>query len=206
MERNSFLIVAKALLTDKRISATAKLLLAQLEDHRNPETGQCNPSRKKLTKELGLPLHAVKRALIELRKFGFIRSKQARYTNNYEIQVAQIRPPKPPGGANKATQVAQLAPPGLAGPLYETYPGEERPRAEARSRRSPQNTNPDTCPTRRPDIPRKSAGLETVFDPLNGKFLSTAQMQQVGWALMDQAYEEYAQKEREKERRKVGGK
>jgi hypothetical protein len=127
MERKSFLIVAKELLTDKRISATAKLLLAQLQDHRNKQTGQCNPSRQKLTEELGVPLHTIKRALIELRKFGFIQSKQVRYSNNYEIQVAQCEPPKTRGGANSAAYVAQCEPPSTrVSLLTEPYPCEPK--------------------------------------------------------------------------------
>jgi hypothetical protein len=86
MERNSFLIVAKATLANKEISTTAKLLLALLIDHRNRKTGQCNPRRVKLAAELGVSLATIRRALSELRAVGFITSKRQQYTNNYEIR------------------------------------------------------------------------------------------------------------------------
>jgi ethanolamine utilization protein EutP (predicted NTPase) len=39
-QHKAFLIVTKAVLADKRISATAKLLLGALNSHRNKQTGQ----------------------------------------------------------------------------------------------------------------------------------------------------------------------
>ena len=46
--------------TDKRITATAKLLFSQpLDLHLNRQTGQCNPRQTTLSRELGMPLRTV---------------------------------------------------------------------------------------------------------------------------------------------------
>jgi DNA-binding transcriptional MocR family regulator len=103
MARNAVLIVAKELLANKRLSMTAKLLLAVLQDHRNNRTGQCNPKRQTLAGELGVSMETITRALKELRLAGFIRAKQAQRTNSYEISGSsnpqalprQIRNPDP---------------------------------------------------------------------------------------------------------------
>src|SRR6516225_7974320 len=75
MER-CFLMVARPILADQRISANAKLLLAQLLDHRNKRTGQCNPWQSTLASELGLSEDMVQRGLQELRRLGFIEIKR----------------------------------------------------------------------------------------------------------------------------------
>ena len=54
MAQSSFLIVTKELLADKRLSATAKLLLATLREYRNKQTGQCNPWETTLAAAMGV--------------------------------------------------------------------------------------------------------------------------------------------------------
>lgn len=126
----SYVRMDKSLLANQRISVTAKLLLAQLLDHRNKQTGMCNPARQKLAEELGVNIHAVKRALRELYAAGLIHSEQGQRTNFYTIQVAHIAPPERSGGAPARHQVAQYAPPGAARP-YSSEPNLNEPAAGA---------------------------------------------------------------------------
>jgi len=90
MNRQSFLIVAKEFLADNRISVTAKLLFALLEDHENKRTGQCNPRQSKLAQELGISQDTVQRGLSELREAGFIEMKRTRGACKYEIKKPQL--------------------------------------------------------------------------------------------------------------------
>ena len=89
MERTAFLIVTKAVLADKRISTTAKLVLAQLMDHRNKTTGQCNPRESSLAEELGISRQTVLRGLKELRRAGWIQAKRGQNGNRYEFPKYQ---------------------------------------------------------------------------------------------------------------------
>jgi hypothetical protein len=78
------------------ISATAKLVLAALLDHRNPKTGQCNPKRVTLAEELGLDPsprrgpQRITRALAELRHAGVLCAKKSLRCNYYAIQDGEI--------------------------------------------------------------------------------------------------------------------
>src|SRR5215831_10437736 len=83
MKRNSFLIVSKELAADNRLSVTAKLLLAQLLDHRNRRTGQCNPQILTLAGELGIYRTTVIRGLAELKRAGWIETKRGQNGNRY---------------------------------------------------------------------------------------------------------------------------
>jgi hypothetical protein len=118
MERQAFLIVTKQVLQDKRISVTAKLLLAQLLDHRNKTTGQCNPWERTLAKALGISRHTVMRGLKELHHAGLIQAKRGQNGNRYEFPKSQ----------NATSQVANCDFPSSklrlgdpAHPLYEPY-------------------------------------------------------------------------------------
>ena len=181
----AFLIVSKGLLADKTVSTTAKLLFAQLCDHRNRGTGQCNPRRRKLAEELGVSIPTVSRALTELRKVGLIQSTKGRYTNSYEIQSYQIRSAGGgPVGSNSIGQSDQIRSAGGPTPLYEPYQGEPtRVRAEALPRRGPpREQSPNTAPAF-PGLPRKDAGREPFWDPLRGKFLTKTQYDQLTLAM-----------------------
>jgi DNA-binding transcriptional MocR family regulator len=91
MDRQPVLIITKELIADNRISLTARLLLAQLLEHRNKTTGQCNPRETTLAKELGSSRRTVIRKLKELRGAGLIEVKRGRRkANNYEIKKCQI--------------------------------------------------------------------------------------------------------------------
>ena len=90
MERTAFLIVTKELLKDKQLSATAKLLLAQLLDHRNKTTGQCNPRIKTLAEELGVSQSTAGRALRELREARLVKITWSSRSSRYEILFGQI--------------------------------------------------------------------------------------------------------------------
>ena len=159
MERNSFLIVAKAILSDKRLSITARLLMAQLLDHRNNRTGQCNPKRKTLAQALGMDTGKDKgsrrmtRALAELRKAGLISSKQGQHGSFYELRVDKnVHPERVQGGQKCPVSLDKNVQPGLPYPLYEPYFKE--PSGFAAS--SPQKTKPQNTPL------RKSAQSETL--------------------------------------------
>jgi DNA-binding transcriptional MocR family regulator len=187
MKRNSFLIVSKALAADKRLSVTAKLLFAELLDHHNGKTGQCNPKRQRLADALGVSVPTISRALSDLRAHGFIQSSKRRYTNSYGIQSDQIDPAGGgPVGSNRSGLSDQIDPAAPPYPLYEPYLREpERPRAEARSRRrASQNQNPGNAAIEFPAPPRKEMGLAEMFDPLNGRFLTKTQMDQLTYAMI----------------------
>ena len=87
---NAFLIITKALAAEKRISAAAKLLLAQLLDHRNRQTGQCNPKIATLAQELGLSISTAGRAMRSLREAGMVKVKWRQRSSQYEILFGQI--------------------------------------------------------------------------------------------------------------------
>src|SRR6058998_1527053 len=110
MEHKAFLIVTKAVLADKRISATAKLLLAVLNDHRNKETDQCNPRRETLAAELGTGTQVVKRALGELRAAGFLTSTKGQRANTYAPCTGNPAGSKSTGRKNPAGSKSTGAP------------------------------------------------------------------------------------------------
>jgi len=110
MARQSFLILAKEVAADNRISALAKLLLAQLSDHRNKTSGQCNPRHSKLAEELGTSVSKVQRGIAELVQVGFVQAKRGQYGCQYEIQICTRADPKMhPCRSGSST------------PLYEPY-------------------------------------------------------------------------------------
>jgi DNA-binding transcriptional MocR family regulator len=151
MERNSFLIVAKEMLANKRISATAKLLYAQLLDHRNKRTGQCNPKQTTLALELGISVDTIQRGLSVLRKQGLITIKRGQWGCWYEIQipqnaVSQTANPRVPKPQNRGSSAPY--------PLYEPYLKEPSGVAAASpSQKQPLNASPP---------PRKSAQSEVL--------------------------------------------
>jgi hypothetical protein len=87
--QRTFLIVAQEILADQRISANAKLLLAQLLDHRNKRTGQCNPWETSLAEELGISRCTVMRGLKELSLAGWIQTKRTQNGNQYKFPKSQ---------------------------------------------------------------------------------------------------------------------
>jgi hypothetical protein len=139
MDRHSFLVVSKEIAADKRISATEKLLLAQLLDHRNKRTGQCNPKQERLAQELGIGLATVKRGLSALRKLGFIAIKRTQTCCNYEIQIAQN---ERSDSSKVGGQIAQNELLDAPYPLYEPYikePGASRTPQKSIPRKSVQS-------------------------------------------------------------------
>jgi hypothetical protein len=118
MTRNSFLIVAKELAADKRISVTAKLLLAQLVDHRNGRTGQCNPRETTLAAELGICKRTVKYRLAELKRAGLIEVKRTQHGNHYKFPGAKDCPSQ---GQDRPLRRGKSCPSGAPYPLYESY-------------------------------------------------------------------------------------
>jgi hypothetical protein len=102
VEHNSFLIVTKAVLADKRISTTAKLLLAVLRDHRNKKTGQCNPRRAILAADLDVCTKTVTRALAQLCEAGYLTIQKGQRGNTYVPCIQNPAGAKSPGRKNPA--------------------------------------------------------------------------------------------------------
>lgn len=202
MDRRFDLIISKDLLTDKSISVKARLLLAQLLDHRNKKTGQCNPRRKTLAKELGLSMRTLVRALNELRAAQLIRSKQGQHTAFYEIQECQNGTPQAGSGVpNWHSQECQNGTPEPAYPLTEPYQGEYARASAKRSPNAPAPPSEQSPPDLSPQpfvVPRKEAGrelgpYEMYFAAINdslrkrGRLLTAAEERQVGNLMMLQA-------------------
>jgi len=200
MKRNSFLIVSKELAANNRLSVTAKLLFAQLLDYRNDRSGQCNPWEATVAQRLGISRATVIRGVAALEKAGLLKIIRGQRGNRYEFPMLQNATSHVANCNSAESQNATWETPT---PLYEPYlEKEERPRAEARVRVfPPPHQLPNAAPNR-PSAPRKDVGVE--FDPLRGKFLSTAQWQQVGWALADEVYDELVRKAEERDRKRKG--
>ncbi len=102
MEHKAFLIVTKAVLADKRISATAKLLLAVLRDHENKKTGQCNPRRATLAGNLDVCTKTVTRSLAQLCEAGYLTVKKGQRGNTYVPCTSNPAGTNSPGRENPA--------------------------------------------------------------------------------------------------------
>lgn len=123
MPQRPFLMIPKDLLADPKMSATAKLLFAQLCDHCNRESGKCNPRRSTLARELGICLRTVGYALRELRKAGWITLKRTRGGSHYQIEKGQRLPfEKGKDCSSRSANVAHLAPPDIITEL-DSYEG-----------------------------------------------------------------------------------
>jgi hypothetical protein len=85
MSADPFFMVSKSLTRSKRISRTAKLLLAVLVDHRNSETKKCNPKLATLAEELGTSRRTVQRATAELCHLGLLQITRGQRQSNYSI-------------------------------------------------------------------------------------------------------------------------
>lgn len=150
MERKSFLIVAKEIVADKSLSATEKLLYAQLLDHRNRRTGQCNPKHATLARELGICERTVERSIQQLRDQGWITMRRGQNGCRYEIPTRQnvgSHPTNP--GVPTRQNVGSEAPVSFNEPYLMNSSGV----AAASSKRKSFNAPPP---------PRKSAQSETL--------------------------------------------
>jgi DNA-binding transcriptional MocR family regulator len=159
MERKTaFLIVTKEVLADKRFSATTKLLLAQLRDHRNRRTGQCYPRQATLARELGVSVDTVQRSLNALRQAGWLTVFREQYGCRYEIQIPQNAVSQT---AKCGAQIPQNAVSELPGPLYE--PDLKEPSdVRAENRRAPAASRSKNKPQNPARPLRKSAQSETL--------------------------------------------
>jgi hypothetical protein len=90
---DTYYAVVKILAAATVLSATTKLVLAVLEDHRNRATGQCNPRVTTIAEELGIGEATVKRSLGMLKHAGLISVKRGR-SNSYEVAARQEWPGK----------------------------------------------------------------------------------------------------------------
>jgi DNA-binding Lrp family transcriptional regulator len=124
MKARPRLCIDKTLLANANLSLTARILFAQLLDHRNKRTGQCNPTREKLAEELGVSVATIKRAVKELSDANLIRSKKLQYTNSYEIQPGQNDPVERSAGSNPTGSPGQDDPAAPPVSLYEPIYGE----------------------------------------------------------------------------------
>lgn len=85
----SCLIIPRNILTASEITVTARLVLAQLYDHRNKRTGQCNPKIRTLASELGLSISTVGRALRSLREAAMVKITWRQRSSDYQILNGQ---------------------------------------------------------------------------------------------------------------------
>ena len=134
MERNSYLIIAKVILTDKRLSATARLLLAQLLDHRNKRTGECFPHEATLAQELGVTRLTVIRCLARLKKAGLLDVTRTQRGNRYKFPMYHFDTSQVSFSDSAKYQNDTSEPPVSFNEPYISE--EERARAEARPRGS----------------------------------------------------------------------
>lgn len=67
---------------------SVKYVLAALDLHRNRQTGQCNPSVSRLSRQLGLSVRSVKYAIVWLRQVGVIAGRQQGKSQNEWYQIA----------------------------------------------------------------------------------------------------------------------
>ncbi|WP_037904797.1 helix-turn-helix domain-containing protein [Sulfitobacter mediterraneus] len=58
---------------DRRLNATAHVVLFRLLDHQNTKTGQCNPSVARMARDIGVSRRTVNYALTQLEERGLIR-------------------------------------------------------------------------------------------------------------------------------------
>ena len=155
----TYLIISKEILTDKRIPATARLLLAQLLDHRNKRTGQCNPGEEKLAEELGVCRRTVIRGLAALKSAGWIEIKRTQRGNRYEFPMCQNVTSQVTDCHSAECQSVTSEPPY---PLYEPNKGNLGDRAE--NRRAPAAPSPPKkYPLNAPGFPpRKNVHQATL--------------------------------------------
>jgi biotin operon repressor len=183
MARNAFLIVAKELAADKRISVTARLLLAQLLDHRNRKTAQCNPRETRLAEELGVSRRTIIRRLEELKKVGLLAVKRTGRSLQFEILMCQLVTSDVPNGHIAMCQSVTSEPPH---PLYESYQGEVSGSALKRAAAAtPPFEQSPNAPPGPPGIPRKEMGWEEFLTHIpRGRLLNRTEMNQVTMAVI----------------------
>jgi DNA-binding transcriptional MocR family regulator len=159
LARESYLIVTKELAADKRVSLTARVLFAQLLDHRNRRTGQCNPWEATLADEIGVSRWTVMRRLAELEKAGMVEVKRTPKGNRYEFPKLQSATSP---SSNLPLPKSQSATSGASGPLYELNLKEPNARARKRAAGSP-STNNSYSTAAAPRKPPSSAVLEIYY-------------------------------------------
>ena len=146
---NSDLRIPRSLLTASQLSMTARMVYAQLLDHRNRKTGQCNPKQDTLAAELGVSVDTVQRAISKLRAAGLIQTAKGRRGCSYTF-------PEFPATAKARSTTPQKRGAGPPYPLYE--PIEVNLRA---SRGFPSQDK--NLSTRHPGAVRKPPGTEQVL-------------------------------------------
>lgn len=182
MTRNAFLIISKELAADKRITVTARLLFAQLADHCNKSTGQCNPWVATLAKELGLGRCTIMRGLKRLQAAGFLVVKRTQRGNQYEFPKSQSETSQV---SNRDFPKSHSETPRGPHPLYEPYIREQNVSAPKRAAASPSAEIFSNAAPGPLGVPRKDVGWETFLERLpRGRLMNRSEWQQFGWAMV----------------------
>jgi len=97
----------QAAFLDTELGATAKNVFGLLLDHRNGQTGQCNPSIARLAEKLGVGRHAVMRAIKELEVRGWLSARRTQgERTDYVLRFPESSDPDQTG-CNNATGVRE---------------------------------------------------------------------------------------------------
>lgn len=67
-------------LRDARLSMTARVVLAELLDHRNPNDAKCDPSMARIGRRIGRSERNVRNAVAELERAGYVSTRRRRGT------------------------------------------------------------------------------------------------------------------------------
>jgi hypothetical protein len=81
----SYSILPRTLKEAPGLTMTAKVLLAELWEFRNRQTGQCNPRIAKLAERLGVVEKTIDRALASLYQIGLVVPRKGQRGNSYSI-------------------------------------------------------------------------------------------------------------------------
>jgi DNA-binding MarR family transcriptional regulator len=97
---HAFFKIPESLARDKTLKSTAKLVLARLARHANPETGRCDPRVTTLADELGRHRNTIQRAIGRLRKLGLIETHKGQRGLSFAILLHQ-------NGSARCTKMGQ---------------------------------------------------------------------------------------------------
>ena len=114
----------------QELGTMPKMALMVLAEHYNGETGQCNPSIKRIATMAGMAERTVERQLKDLVFKGYVKIEEhrredgSRTSNQYNLLMAPRGAPKTPGGGTKTPGGGGTPPPG-SGTKAEQEPGIE---------------------------------------------------------------------------------
>jgi len=123
-------LIAVSWAMQQELGTMPKMALMVLAEHYNGETGQCNPSIKRIATMAGMAERTVERQLKDLVFKGYVKIEEhrredgSRTSNQYNLLMAPRGAPKTPGGGTKTPGGSGTPPPG-SGTKAEQEPGIE---------------------------------------------------------------------------------